>query len=572
MRPRAITGAIAIGLCVAALHAQTSGVIDGTVVSTDEPPRPIRNATVEITGHGIVERVLTNDAGEFRFSNLAPDRYVVAAAKAAYLRTQYGAKEIGGAGTPIVLTAASPVRLTIPLARGSVLTGVIRQYGRPLPEVVVTAKASDGIDHAAWTNHEGEFRVYGLPPGDYVLDAKPPIGFRPGDIAAIPLKSDVVDAVLAKLPAAVAGKDFSSLPLITRDWNLVKPVGVNGYAPVYFPGTLDRGQAVAVKLGLADERGGLDFDLILGGTARIRGQVVGPDGTLPTTATVTAMGAGGSYSTSANGGTFETPGVPPGHYTLEARTIEGWGPGGAPDLSLVKLTWWALADVDVAGSGVDGVVLTLQPPMTFSGRVILQGAQTTVGVGTRVTLRRAGRENDALLTVSSVADARGAFQVTGIGPGPYTLEVSGGAVGADPLWFRSAIVGGRDLLDSPLEFGTTTKSLADVAITLTNRHTTVSGTLRGVSGQTASGYHIVLFSTAANDWHPSSRRVVATRPADDGSFAFRDVPPGDYYVAALSTRPADWRTPTFLSSIVSSAVRLTLQEGGRVTQDLRLAR
>ena len=574
------------------LLATATGAIEGRVIAGDESHQPIRGATVEVRrnrpvvrpftantvsggmedlGDGSVERVLTGDAGEFRLAGLAPGQYLVSAAKAAYLRSAYRAADILGPGTPVVVSANASVNLTIPLTRGGVLTGVIRDTGQPTPDVLVTARGPSGGPYQMWTNHDGEFRIYGLPPGDYTLDAEPPIMQRNIPFGALPLKTATVDSVLAQLrAAALRGGDFRAVPTVILDGRVREPVGVTGYAPVYYPGTIDRRYAVSIPLAAGEERAGLDFELIMRGTARIRGQVIGPSGVAPKTASVMAVSAAGTYNTSANGGRFEFSNVPPGHYTLEARTIEGWSETGPIAGSPVSLTWWAISDVDVEDAVVDGVTLTLEPPMTFGGRVIFDGTPPAGSAGLRVSLRRVDRQGLSLMTVSGTANARGEFRLTGIGPGTFAFEVSGAL--ANGRWLRSALVNGRDLLDAPLELGGSTKSLSDVAVTLTTRHTAITGTLRGATGDSAPGVYVLLFSAQPNDWHETSRRVVSTRPAVDGSFAFSDVPPGDYYIAALTTQPRDWRSPAFLSQIVNAAVRVTLHEGEQVTQELRLAR
>jgi hypothetical protein len=67
--------------------------------------------------------------------------------------------------------------------------------------------------------------------------------------------------------------------------------------------------------------------------------------------------------------------------------------------------------------------------------------------------------------------------------------------------------------------------------------------------------------------------VQSTRPATDGQFAVRDLPAGDYYIAALTdVAPEDLGDATFLAGLVSSAVKVTLAEGEKKTQDLRIGR
>lgn len=83
---------------------------------------------------------------------------------------------------------------------------------------------------------------------------------------------------------------------------------------------------------------------------------------------------------------------------------------------------------------------------------------------------------------------------------------------------------------------------------------------------------MIVFSTDHALWNATSRRVVATRPAADGSFSFRNLPPGDYFVAALTRlSQTDTRDPPFLEGIALSALKISLGEGQRLVQDLQVA-
>jgi hypothetical protein len=62
-----------------------------------------------------------------------------------------------------------------------------------------------------------------------------------------------------------------------------------------------------------------------------------------------------------------------------------------------------------------------------------------------------------------------------------------------------------------------------------------------------------------------------TRPATDGAFSVRGVPPGDYLVAALTDlEPGEWNDPALLDQLVVSAVRLTLREGEITRKDFMI--
>jgi len=69
----------------------------------------------------------------------------------------------------------------------------------------------------------------------------------------------------------------------------------------------------------------------------------------------------------------------------------------------------------------------------------------------------------------------------------------------------------------------------------------------------------------------TGRRLKSTRPASDGRFSFLDLPAGDYFIAALTDfDPDGWRVPAFLDQAAGAAVKVTIPEGARVSQDLRI--
>ena len=64
---------------------------------------------------------------------------------------------------------------------------------------------------------------------------------------------------------------------------------------------------------------------------------------------------------------------------------------------------------------------------------------------------------------------------------------------------------------------------------------------------------------------------MVTRPDSDGRYTLRYLPPGDYLVAAVKDldRGAQY-DPEFLRSLVGVSVPVTIMDGGKVRQDLRV--
>ena len=161
--------------------------------------------------------------------------------------------------------------------------------------------------------------------------------------------------------------------------------------------------------------------------------------------------------------------------------------------------------------------------------------------------------------------------VTGIGPGAYSVraelppDISGSG-----WWPRSVVFEDRDLLD--IDLGVTPGlNLTNGVVTFSDSHTELSGVLQTSSGQSASGYVIVLFSTDPRSWRAITRRTQAVRPDSAGTFLVRDLPAGEYFATAVTDiDPDELMTPTFFERLVPRAIRVALGEGEHRHQDLQI--
>ena len=112
------------------------------------------------------------------------------------------------------------------------------------------------------------------------------------------------------------------------------------YAPVYYPGTTLPSGASTVTLAVGDERQGVDFQLRLVATAKIEGTIVSPDGALPPGTQVGLVaidpggnmpnipGAGMNQARTNAQGQFTFTGIAPGQYRLMARAAVRQAPAG----------------------------------------------------------------------------------------------------------------------------------------------------------------------------------------------------------------------------------------------------
>ena len=241
---------------------------------------------------------------------------------------------------------------------------------------------------------------------------------------------------------------------------------------------------------------------------------------------------------------------------------------------------WATADLAVTGEDLSGIALVLQPALKLRGRVLFDASTSTPPTdvtAVRVNLRvpdvssasvvMNGVQMGRITVPAASVRADRTFEANGILPGSYRLTSTAPA----GFWLRSAIVNGHDVLDVPLEFGQA--DITDAVLTFTDRHSELSGLLQTAAGAAAPDYSVVAFPVDRALWLKNARRIQITRPATDGRFSLKDLPGGEYFLAALDdVDPADLNDPKVLEAMVAASVKVTIADGEKKVQDLRIAR
>jgi len=161
----------------------------------------------------------------------------------------------------------------------------------------------------------------------------------------------------------------------------------------------------------------------------------------------------------------------------------------------------------------------------------------------------------------------GSFEIVGAIDGTYRLMTGRNPAGWTP---RTAMLAGKDILDHVVEI---TSDVAGIELTMTNQTPQLSGRLLKPDNTPAPGYFVIAFTTDRGLWQPNARRLRAVRPGTDGSFRFDDLPAGEYYLAALTEADSDeWQAASFLSEVVPAAIKVTIGDGEKKVQDLRIGR
>ena len=299
----------------------------------------------------------------------------------------------------------------------------------------------------------------------------------------------------------------------------------------------------------------------------------------------------GTRTARTNGaGAFIFDGVTPGQYALTTRAAQK----GAPQLEagareaievLAKAVdnmkaaqvgnainaaslMWAATEIAVDGRDQPDVQLVLQPGVTVAGRIVTDtGAEVPYSRMSLGLSPIGAQKNEMAIVGPAAVDAAGRFTIKGVSPGRYRLTVMGGLPGGYSL--ASAVFGGQDILDMPLEMSGG-PGPGDGLVTLTTKTTELTGTIQDAAGQPASGVTVIVFPSEERFWTPESRRIQGVRPATDGRYVVRSLPPGDYRLVVVSdVEPGRWFDPSFLRQLGGFTL-VTLGSGGRAVQDFRV--
>lgn len=539
--------------------ARGSAIVTGVVVA-DDNGRPVGRALVTVKGVApAFAAVASTDAdGRFALTGLPAGDITMTATKTTYLTAYFGAHDpIRGPAVPVTIATGAPLDVKLRLIRGAVIAGVVTgTTGRPQAGTLVSANLSrlvggtrrlvgGPVGHGGLTDDKGRYRIWGLAPGEYVVQATP------------------IDAQSSA--RAIGDVDLQAAGT-TPTMREVR------FAPVYYPGAIDASEAAVVPLQAAQERDGIDVALRPIATADVRGVLTGIDGQPAGQATVALDGALDHFTTiSDSGGRFAFRSVAPGRFALTAR---GSGRPQTSSSTPSAEDLWAWLDISVSGDSLDNLALSLQRGMTAAGRIVFEGSSQVNAAQAVVTLTPAGDRTGTAKASQGHATADGRFTISDLAPGTYAIRAAytGSAGPSGPWLAKSVLSQGQDLLDGTLSVAPG-QDVTDVSVVFSDRQTELRGTFYDSAGHPVPGYDVVVFATDRRFWTPGSRRVQHLLLGRDGHFDFDNLPAGDYLLAAVTHADADdLADPDWLDAVAPLALHVTLADGEHKTQDIRLGR
>lgn len=509
-------------------------------------------------------RATTDADGQFEFANLPAGSYRIMAAPAQYasqyLMMAYGASRPMGAywpelGQTIELREGQSLdKINIALARGAIITGrVLDENGEPLARVPVYtlgfppgASRGQRSNGGASTDDLGQFRLWGLSPGEYVV---------------------VADA---------RGNTFvaPNAPPETEEERL-------GYVTTYYPGTADEGSAQRLRVKGNEETQGIDIRIGQARLYHVSGVVVDSKGSPLAGANgqllrrgPAAGGQPGFFVMADAKGQFQMRNIPPGDYRLLFSQQQNVAPFSSTPPDPGER---ASVPISIAGADVDNVMVVTSMGTSITGQIVFEAGPPSGDLTNMRVFASPSTPNDGAGVPSpppaTVAEGY-TFTLKGL-MGEYMLRtgivIANGSSGSPATQFlKSVTVNGQDVTDVPHEF----KASDRVTITLTSRVATIEGNITETGDVQLAEAGILVFSEDKASWRINSIWTKRGSPDAKGHFRIAGLIPGRYYIAAIPRQrlapPGSDADAGFFEQLAKEATSIVVGADEQRTIDLRM--
>ena len=551
----------------------------------------------------IIPIVKTDDQGKFIVPDVPAGTYRVSATRNGYAQQQFGQRSFGRPGTTVTVRDGQQVQdIAFHLVPAATIAGrVTDAKGEPLPGVTVqalrstydaTGKRSLQPVGNAKTNDLGEYRLYWMNPGRYFVNAN-----------AAPQGIEALSAVSSRAAASQAPSTPEEAQMMAQAQSILGPgknpneETDNGYVMTYYPGSPDAARAAAVELQSGAEVRGIDFALTRDRKVRLRGKVVdSTTGRPPQNATVSVSSRESSGSTldflGALGGAlqgntydpatgaFEIKEVSSGGYFLQVMS-QSEGPQGAAAGTDAAAALAGISNtqtsIDVYGSDIENIVVTITPGVTIPGRVRLEGTPATTPnnpaqndnpyrtFSVSLSTPSGGLSLMTLLGGGAAAGtptADGTFSIQRVQPGDYKVAVRG--LGPN-MYIKEARLDQVDVM-AGVKIGD--RVSGQLEVTLSYNAGSVDATITDAALKPVSGVQAVLIPDGQRD----RRELYKTAVTDqNGKVSLRGLAPGDYRLYAWEDlEPFSYFDSEVLRQYEQQGKPVRVKESAKETVDMKI--
>jgi hypothetical protein len=537
----------------------TSATLQGLVRSatTDSP---VEDAGVELVSvaQGVSARfvVATEADGTFTFKNVPPGDYRVAATHSGFVRSAYGQRAPGGTGQTITIKAGDVVKgIRVSLVETGAISGRVLDRNRvPMANVQLQAMRFTNMGGlpfvetvaTAITNDLGEYRLFWLPPDEYIVMAMPIRGSVDDELVKTDGANTVTNFVRPAAGTLIVGPtDIPPMPFFFRDSN-------------------DPGTATRAILKPGENLRGIDIEIRPPATYSIKGKITNipgaPSG--PTGRPPGPMDRGieirleprkapeiryrdsmpnGLLSLDSKSGTFEIRGVLPGSYWVFAQAFGNQ----------------AKASVDVVGKDVEDVAISFLAGFDVPLKITVEGTTDVSRINRvidslEVYLTADVRSGDGIAAEEVQGQSPGTLIAHNVVAGSY--HVGWSMIGLPGGYFKSTRIDGAEVREA---FRLDRPPIRPIEVVFGIGTGVITGTVTNNKLQPASDVTVVAWG---------SKGSFHTTTSPDGSFRIAEVPPGDYRVFAWEAiKLYSWQDPEVMRRDGPKGIPVHLDEGSNVT-------
>ena len=278
-------------------------------------------------------------------------------------------------------------------------------------------------------------------------------------------------------------------------------------------------------------------------------------------------------------GAFEIRNVVPGMYWLRSSTstdlnqplnlnVAGTARTAMELLDSVMLnsSRYAQIPIEVAGSDIEGVAMTLTPGLSIPMRLQFEGQELSSVTGferIRVNLRpaNAGGSSNAYQAVSFSAE--GIATLGSVSPGEYRVQSS---TPSPEMYLKEVMFERTDVLNGPWEI--TNQTSGTLNVVFSNKGGQIEGNLVDALSQPVRGSQVILIPDQGRD---RSELYKTATTDQNGRFSMRGIAPGGYRAYAWEAIEANaWYDREILSQFESQGKPVRIQESSKETLDLKI--
>jgi hypothetical protein len=488
--------------------APTLCIVSGRVVAAAEGS-PLKSARVALIpehprSHGQIYATSSDVDGHFILKDIPPGRYRFFASHNGFVEQHYKA---GNNDTGPLLSLRAGEKVSDALFRmtvAAVITGrVSNEDGDPMSRVQIVALRQpndEEIDDetpsssrnrqmqavsSTETDDRGQYRIFGLNPGEYYISAEASFQGASGNVAS---------------------EDSWPLEALGSE-----------YAPVYYPGVTQVSQAQTIPIKTGEE---VHADILMQRvkTVEVAGHIIGANG--PAVDTLVRLdpleGSDSGFQrmdTTDEKGGFRLKNIPAGSFFITVfKRDEGSG----------VYETGARQKVDVSGDNIDSLTISLGGGTTIQGRVKVDGPSSVV-LG-RISLSLIPVDEDGQTGGHTEVKKDGGFEIKSVHDGNYTVSVEGLEHDA---YVKSVRCGPDDVLEKGLQVEG--NSHGKIEVIISSDSAKLEGSVRDDDGVVIGAQVRVAPDPAT----PYNRfRLYRTITDQLGHFSLTGLAPGKYRVSA----------------------------------------